>query len=248
MMFLMHASLFCLICVAARGFSISNPTNNKHVLVMKRPDDFKKRESTRTKECAFILFPGCHLKPEDYTQLASSIQQKSSAWVHIPKLPFNMATPWTINECLVRAIHDLEDAGFTGKDIIVGGHSLGATFLQKAVTSFNSKVTTTTVSPTIKGIVYLACFKARGITSELPCLTVSGDLDGLIRVSRIAEDCYNNVVKIGDTAAARLNHAIVLVPGMVSPMYIIYATFLRRLLLTTYLPRTTTYLHHLVQL
>lgn len=242
-MMLLRAFLVCSICVAVHGFSISNPTTNKKHVIMKRPDDFTSRESTRSDdECAFILFPGCHLKPEAYEQLASSIQLKSSAWVHIPKLPFNMATPWTINACLERAIQDLADAGFTGKDIIVGGHSLGGTFLQKAVASFNSKATSTFSPITIKGMVYLACFQARGTKTELPCLTVSGDLDGLIRVSRIAEDCYNNVIKTGDTAAARLNHAIVLVPGMVSTPKCTYIRYSLETASTDdlLLPRTTT--------
>ena len=58
-------------------------------------------------------------------------------------------------------------------------------------------------------------FKSNGQYAHIPRLVLSGDLDGLIRVSRIAEDFYNHVLLEGNSEHARLHHAVVLVKGMV---------------------------------
>ena len=56
----------------------------------------------------------------------------------------------------------------------------------------------------------------------MPRLTVAGDLDGLIRSSRIAEDIEHHVfgpIDAGqDEDQARMDHSVVLIPGMVRYM------------------------------
>lgn len=131
-------------------------------------------------------------------------------WVHIPKQDFS--TPLTVGHAVRWALGDLQRNGYSGETVFVGGHSLGGAFLPSVLD----------VVREVDGLVHLGCIMARSTdadaalteTVNLPILTVCGDLDGLVRTSRIAEDYYRNVEVIGNRREQKLKHAVVLVPGM----------------------------------
>lgn len=123
-----------------------------------------------------------------------------------------------------------------GDNIFVGGHSLGGIFLPNLLQDDR----TILGEERIAGLVQLGSFIGRAhrkkasttatqerdtsrgsdstsstLFDKTPRLILNGDLDGLIRVSRIAEDYHNHVIREGNTEEAKLHHSVVLVPGMV---------------------------------
>lgn len=83
----------------------------------------------------------------------------------------------------------MEEAGFTGDNILIAGHSLGGVMTQKYAKS-NSDL--------IKGSILMGSVLLRDTHSinddgtthfdyPVPTLTLGGTKDGLMRVSRLAE-------------------------------------------------------------
>ena len=68
----------------------------------------------------------------------------------------------------------------------------------------------------VDGFIRLGCVTSRGSEHQIaiPQLTLCGDLDGLVRTSRVAEEYYHHVESAGNTDEAKLHHAVVLTEGM----------------------------------
>ena len=171
---------------------------------------------------ALVFLPGCFLEPLHYESLALAIQAQSKhpVWIVVPKLFLNSATPWTVPRAVKEAIASLQSLGYPSeKKVFIGGHSLGGTFLPailKELGQFSG----------IAGKIQLGSFVVRAHRENndaayrsMPRLTVAGDLDGLIRASRISEDIQHHVldpINAGqDADQTRLTHSVVLIPGMV---------------------------------
>lgn len=118
--------------------------------------------------------------------------------------------------------------------VFVGGHSLGGVFLPEILEQLDAAG-----EKNVCGSIQLGSFITRKhrdakkkSSKSMPSLTVSGDLDGLIRTSRIAEDIEKSVLRpisAGcDEEQARLDHSVVLIPGMVCThqTFILFISFL----------------------
>jgi hypothetical protein len=197
-------------------------------------DSNEPSSSRRDHTTALILLPGCLLQPHQYETVAKAIQIEfdgNQCWVVVPKLPLDMANPWSVPRAVRRSIAALRAVGYPhDRPVYVGGHSLGGIFLPNLLDEPDNDLV-----DQIAGLVQLGSFVSReqkrkqkkqqrdGIIAattksafdRTPRLVLNGDLDGLIRVARIAEDFYNHVVLAGDTERDRLHHAVVLVRGMV---------------------------------
>lgn len=176
----------------------------------------------RNDQAALILLPGTFLKPKQYEAVAKAIQEHSelSLWIMVPNLSISLLNPWTSKSSLTQTMKDLKIAGYLGNEVIVAaGHSWRGSFLPDTVHSINTEIKVEG-RQRISGLVYLGCYETREQNLKqkkcLPSLTVTGDLDGLVRTSRIAEDFYNHVVKKGNNEETKLRHAVVVVEGMVS--------------------------------
>jgi Alpha/beta hydrolase family len=172
---------------------------------------------------AIILLPGCQLKPQQYHTVARRVQDESNrpTYVVVPKMPLDIPNPLVVPAIVQRALEDLQKAGYQSDKVFIGGHSLGGVFLPDIICKDGS--TPGLQEDQILGMIYLGSFLARGTTDDsvlhnFPSLTLTGDLDGMVRVSRIAEDYHRNVVsKLNSTATmeeAQLHHSVVLVEGM----------------------------------
>ena len=169
------------------------------------------RDPSSSSDTALILLPGCLLGPEKYASLAEAIQSHSSStaassnlWITVPKVPFDAANPLTVESAFLLGQEALREAGFQGDTIFLGGHSLGSAFLHQI-----------DLPKSVAGLVYLGGFPPRkddkDMSASLPSLTIAGALDGLVRVSRIAESYHACITNEG----AKLRNPVVLVEGMV---------------------------------
>jgi len=101
---------------------------------------------------------------------------------------------------------ELREAGYNGNKVFLGGHSLGAVFIPDFLEQWKDEVA---------GVVMLGAFHQRhGMSVDVPSLTLCGELDGLVRTSRIAESFHQNIIQKGNTKEQRLRNPIVLIEGM----------------------------------
>jgi hypothetical protein len=153
---------------------------------------------------ALIFIPGAELPPDRYVPLLENVQTASSQtlWIGIPSflanLPFEQVRPQVINEIRQK----LFKIGMP-KDtkIFLAGHSLGGITSQSLAFKHVDE---------IFGQILIGSFLERKYRSAdaiypVSTLTLSGELDGLARVTRIIESFY---------FYASYPHFTLVIPGM----------------------------------
>ena len=157
------------------------------------------------KPIAIIWIPGMECKPEAYKTIAEEFQRVAAekgykAWIGIPEFTLDIPEPLEMAHCVESTFDVLKsEYSFPGEQIYLAAHSLGGVMAQKYA---NGK------SNFIKGQILMGAVLLRdtrhitekGETTfdyEIPTLTLNGELDGLLRISRSAEAYWhtNNVVK-----------------------------------------------------
>ncbi|KAL3907721.1 MAG: hypothetical protein SGILL_008758 [Bacillariaceae sp.] len=121
-----------------------------------------------------------------------------------------------IGTCVKDAFLRIKRFGFPGSKTFVGGHSLGGAFLPQMFEQNQVNVNQ------VEGLIHLGCILSRNSeedlnVNQLPHMVLAGELDGLVRASRVAEDYHRYVVRRqtkDNVKDIMLNHAVVLVPGM----------------------------------
>jgi predicted esterase len=138
---------------------------------------------------ALIFIPGAELPPERYVPLLKQTQLTStdSLWVAIPSFPDNIPIeqlrPKVIDEMLTK----LHKSGMlTNTTIFLGGHSLGGIASQTLAYKYPNKV----FGQILIGAYLERKYETASTIYPVPTLTLSGELDGLARVTRIIESFY----------------------------------------------------------
>ena len=208
---------------------IFRPTLREDALTTTAADRNERDESMSTsqtqylqQQTALVFVPGAFLDPLQYEALALAIQEQSThpIWVVVPKLFLNAANPLSIPYAMKECILGLQSSGYPLQNrIFIGGHSLGGTFLPKVLEQLDPSDLTN-----IAGMILLGSFVERkhrknknAAYRSIPRLTVVGDLDGVVRAARIAEDIEHHAhvdVSRENTDEARLDHSVVLIKGM----------------------------------
>ena len=135
---------------------------------------------------ALIFIPGVHLPPDRYVPLLEQLQNTSTntLWIAIPSFldnfPSEKLRPKVIDELLAK----LRTAGMPENALLfLSGHSLGG---------FVSQILAIKYSQQLSGQILLGAFLQRiyqssNTTYPVSTLTISGELDGITRVTRIIE-------------------------------------------------------------
>ena len=160
---------------------------------------------TRGKTNAALIFiPGAELTPEQYVPLLKQVQSTStqSLWVGIPSylnnLPLEQLRPQVINEIL----RQLYRAGMpTNATVFLGGHSLGGITSQALAFKHVNQL----AGQILIGSFLERKYRASNATYPVSTLTLSGELDGLTRVTRIIESFH---------FYAAYPHFTLVIPGM----------------------------------
>ena len=79
---------------------------------------------------AIVWIHGADCDPSAYTDIASQIQSQGAAagqqvYVGLPEFLFDIPEPLLINGYVQDTLDKLREAGFTGDNIFIAGHSLG---------------------------------------------------------------------------------------------------------------------------
>jgi hypothetical protein len=185
--------LFVLLCVLSAGV-VSRA--NRDVIMAPEGDLLSKPA------VALIFAPGADLDPDSYVPLMESMQKEMGPdfglWVGIPHMPMDVSAIG-LKQAVARVASELMDQGLPLEhETFYGGHSLGGAVMPMLVDTpedlpehFN----------TPKGVVLMGAFLTRSFRSEAnadmgpgqyqfptcPVLTIGAELDGLCRITRIAE-------------------------------------------------------------
>lgn len=166
--------------------------------------------SASGEDVAIVWIHGMQCDNEGYTTLASEVQAQGAShnqkiWVGLPEFILDAPEPILIDSYVTKTIKKLEEAGFTGDNILIAGHSLGGVMSQKYAKSNTD---------TIKGSILMGSVLLRDTHSinddgtthfdyPVPTLTLGGTKDGLMRVSRLAEAYWHQTKNIEKDQAGR---------------------------------------------
>ncbi|MFZ9520588.1 MAG: alpha/beta hydrolase [Silvanigrellaceae bacterium] len=139
-------------------------------------------------ERLLILFPGMNRSPEEYLSLAREIQESSafSLWIGILAFTGDIVNPVQDDAAIERVFATVRDLGFTSverKQTTLAGHSVGGIIAQNYIKKKD-----------FAGLVLLSSYLVRNDgrstlpEMQVPVLTLTGELDGQTRVTRIALD------------------------------------------------------------
>ena len=101
--------------------------------------------------------------------------------------------PLQVGSAFNSALNDIKKQGFTGSNVFLAGHSLGGVMAQ----GYAPQHTDVIKGMILEGSVLLRGTRkvqADGLTKfniDLPTLTICGELDGLMRITRCAESYYH---------------------------------------------------------
>lgn len=162
---------------------------------------------------------GAELSTSQYIQILSLLQKKVDfpLWVGIPQCPGNIAAiPGCIENGIERVYQKMKVKGMKEEYNFYGGHSLGGAMIPGYV--YNTTKA--------NGMFLLGSFLTRiyktGKTEEgrpqvefpVPVLTIGGELDGLCRITRIAENLYTQVTFSANPDHAAATLPVTIIPGM----------------------------------
>jgi hypothetical protein len=180
-------------------------------IAMASDDQLLKPIYTEGPELAMLLFQGAQIGADQYVSLATAIQKATTGvqlWVSIPAALLDVQNPFTIGGAADRAKQSLASAGYNGTEYIVGGHSLGGVAIQ----GYSESNPTGILGQVLMGSALQR--KYRGTGYSIPTLTIGGELDGLFRVTRVAEEYYNAIYLADDFQQAALSFPVVVIEGM----------------------------------
>ncbi|CAL1546696.1 unnamed protein product [Lymnaea stagnalis] len=160
-------------------------------------------------EAAVIFIPGANIKGEAYLDTAVAIQKASQLrlWVALTgNYSLNTPNPIELPTAVVDAISALQKAGMKGGNYTGIAHSLGGVFLAPSAATLQ-----------LKAVILLGSYLSRSKALSaypLPLLTLSGELDGQARISRIALEYeqLQNEVKRSPEAVYRI--PVINIPGV----------------------------------
>ncbi|KAK3101062.1 hypothetical protein FSP39_000675 [Pinctada imbricata] len=161
-------------------------------------------------EAAVIVAPGASIKGSAYVPLVQTLQNVSplKLWVVImDNFLIGAVNPAQLPQAINMAIKSLRQAGFKSDNIFLAGHSLGGAMTAMHASS-DSK---------LKGAILFAAYLTNGNHLKdypIPVLTISGDLDGLTRITRIVssfEDLEDSIQKASNSL---YRTPVIVMPGV----------------------------------
>uniref|UniRef100_A0A2C9L2H0 Alpha/beta hydrolase fold-5 domain-containing protein n=1 Tax=Biomphalaria glabrata TaxID=6526 RepID=A0A2C9L2H0_BIOGL len=157
-------------------------------------------------EAAVIFIPGANIKGEAYLKTAAAIQNASPLrlWVALTgNYSLETPNPVELPKAVENAIKQLSKAGMKGDNYTGIAHSLGGVFLS-----------TYAKKSQLKAVVLLGSYLSRETSFKdypLPVLTLSGELDGQARITRIAVE-YKKLQDIIKSPDAVFRYPVINIP------------------------------------
>jgi hypothetical protein len=149
-------------------------------------------------QAGYIFFQGASIPAANYRKYAVEMQKKfnGSLWVGITEFPFHLPEPLLVNEVVNGIFNEMKKQGFNYNSqtpFLFGGHSLGGIIVQDYMLKELGKLPVS-----FAGLVLEGSFIRRSKLAESrepnfpPILTLGAELDGLARITRLAESFYHD--------------------------------------------------------
>lgn len=164
-------------------------------------------------EVVLIIVQAPGTTPSQYTPLALSLQNTSfySLWIGIPEYTFDTALSFDIDIGVDRVLTAMKSQGMNATSLFFAAHSSissGPTLQKYLLTNKDVAI----------GQILMGGFlqrKYRDTTYPIPTLMVSGELDGVCRVTRIMEEYYHRIyLHRSDIDSVVAKYPIAVVRGM----------------------------------
>jgi len=170
--------------------------------------------TSTVQDVAVIFVPGASIESKFYTKFFQTLQKKyPGLWIAMTEYVFSTPNPIQIDNEFNKAFDQLKESGLNytkETPFFFIGHSLGGVFLQDYVFG---KVSQNTMPVMVAGMVLEGSYIVRknynlAKNATVPALlTISGELDGLNRISRMAESAYFDT-KDGNSDVLRMSYVI----------------------------------------
>eukprot|EP00933_Yihiella_yeosuensis_P017944 TRINITY_DN1491_c2_g5_i1.p1 TRINITY_DN1491_c2_g5~~TRINITY_DN1491_c2_g5_i1.p1 ORF type:complete len:533 (-),score=130.51 TRINITY_DN1491_c2_g5_i1:110-1708(-) len=187
-----------IICVTLLAFTTCNAEN----LVLKP-------QLTTGKPASLVMVGGAQIANTAYKQMLEHVQAAAakrgiSLWAASPSFLLNTPNPAVLKGGIESAQKALQDAGLPADaPAFFAAHSLGTVFTQAYVHDLGDKVAGQIL---MGGFILRKNFYPK-FDYPVPTLTIGAELDGLARVTRIAESYYHQKDQLD-------KFPVVVVPGM----------------------------------
>lgn len=163
-------------------------------------------------ELALVLIQGASCPVVGYRPLAEALQKASpyKLWVGVPEFLLNTPEPAQYGFAFDGIVNEMKGAGMKADRTVIAAHSLGAVMSQIYLSSSllgKGKAD----ALVLMGATVLRT--NRNSTDLPPTLTVDGDLDGLLHITRQAEAYFHQVEKVGGPQSG-LDRPVVLLEGL----------------------------------
>ncbi|XP_067683462.1 uncharacterized protein [Haliotis asinina] len=168
-------------------------------------------QAKQAPEAALIIVPGAYVKGQQYIPLGQEIQRSSplKLWVAVLEgFIGDLPNPIQLSGAVTDAIAQLRKSGMTSDNVFLAGHSLGGVFVGNYGKSHAKQ---------LKGILLLASYITKGNPLSqypVPVLTISGDLDGNTRITRIADSFQELQSDVAKNANAMYRTPVVIMSGI----------------------------------
>jgi len=156
---------------------------------------------------AILGLNGAFCDPHVYIGIFQTIQNYSNytIWAALPKFPYNF--PMFVSSHIATTLSDLQKQGADTTNLFVVGHSLGGIIGQGYIADNSTG---------IMGLVLLGKFLSFDyqdpqVNYPVPVLTISGELDGLTKISRIAMS-FNQMLR-HPQQKGHLRFPVTIIPG-----------------------------------
>ncbi|XP_060075580.1 uncharacterized protein LOC132555248 [Ylistrum balloti] len=160
-------------------------------------------------EVGLIIVPGAYIDGSAYKPLGEAIQADSDlkVWVALLGGFFgNLANPLQLGGAVNKAKSELTKRG--AKHIFLAGHSLGGQLTANYVLNHYRG---------LSGALLFASYLPRNVeptSYPVPVLTIAGDLDGLVRLTRIQESYEGLVPDVQRNKSAMYRTPVITVEGV----------------------------------
>ena len=169
------------------------------IRILTPPDEHAQGESV-----AIVWIHGADCDAGAYTEFANTIQTQAArdgkkVWVGIPQFFFDIPEPLLIDKYVNDTIAQLREAGFTGDNIMIAGHSLGGIMAQDYAGAHSNLIKGQFLMGSVLLRKHRSLNNVKGTTNfdyKVPTLTLGGTKDGLMRVSRLAESYWHQYKNI----------------------------------------------------
>jgi pimeloyl-ACP methyl ester carboxylesterase len=165
---------------------------------------------------------GANIATKEYTALATQVQKLASfpLWIAIPQMTDNVAAIPVpgIGGGVTRINKLLATAGMPPTaPVFYAGHSLGGAMVQDYVHDHAADAAGLILNGAFLARTYKSAVTPEGrpqFTFPMPVLTIGGELDGLCRLSRIAESYYSQITFDANPTTAAHTHPVTVIGGM----------------------------------